>query len=207
MTLKISPGDAALVVDMQKCFMPGWELPVHEADKIIKPINDSLEGYETVAFSQCHHKPGHVSFASSHPGKKPGDIIRLANGLDQMLFNDHGIPGTKGAEFVDGLNTDYAHIILRKGTELEVDSYSPFESNPGINRVRRSTGLLGCFLERVVRRIVLRGVAGEYCVYFAAVSCGQTIPTVAVWDQINFVDPDNRKIYEPLYRKAGVMLV
>lgn len=206
MEFKPQPGDALLGIDLQPTFMPGGALPVPEGDKIVRPIAELMSQFEHVILTRDHHPKGHISFASSHEGKKPFETIRLY-GKDQMLYEDHGVWGTQEAEIHPDIPKDLAHVILRKGTNRVIDSKSAFEEDVGPDGRRKSTGLMGMLCERNVRRIVLCGLAGEICVYESALSIGQTIPAVVLWDLIKFVNPDVRKDYELLYRKANVIPV
>ena len=124
---KIKPDEssALIVVDVQNCFLPGGSLAVKDGDKVIPVINRIAKAFTNVVMTQDWHTPHHVSFASSHPGKKPFDVIKLAYG-DQVLWPDHCVQGTEGALLSKDLNVPNAELIIRKGFHNDVDSYSAF---------------------------------------------------------------------------------
>src|SRR5882724_9683201 len=124
---KIKPdaSSALIVVDVQNCFLPGGSLAVKDGEKIVPIINNLAKGFENVVLTQDWHTPGHISFASSHPGKKPFDVVRLPYG-DQVLWPDHCVQGTDSAELSKDLKIANAQLIIRKGFHKDVDSYSAF---------------------------------------------------------------------------------
>ncbi len=138
-------GDALIVVDMQYDFMPGGTLPVAEGDAIVPLVNRLASRFATVVLTQDWHPPGHASFTSAHPGAKPFETIRLGYG-DQVLWPDHCVQKSRGAELHHGLDIGHALLVLRKGANREVDSYSAFIEADGVSR----TGLAG-FLQRTRR--------------------------------------------------------
>jgi nicotinamidase/pyrazinamidase len=155
--------DALIVVDMQYDFMPGGALPVAEGDAIVPLVNRLASRFATVVLTQDWHPPGHASFASSHPGAKPFETIRLAYG-EQVLWPDHCVQKSRGAELHRGLDIGHALLVLRKGANREVDSYSAFVEADGVSK----TGLAGFLRERGVDRVFLCGLATDYCVGFSA---------------------------------------
>ena len=124
---KIKPdaGSVLVVVDVQNCFLPGGSLAVKDGDKIVPTINRLAKAFQNVVLTQDWHTPRHISFASSHPGKKPFDVIRLPYG-DQVLWPDHCVQGTEGAALAKDLDIPHAQLIIRKGFNNDVDSYSAF---------------------------------------------------------------------------------
>ncbi|MGC1694922.1 MAG: isochorismatase family protein, partial [Pseudolabrys sp.] len=124
---KIKPdaSSALIVVDVQNCFLPGGSLAVKDGDQVIPVINKIAKSFFNVVMTQDWHTPHHISFASSHPGKKPFDVIKLAYG-DQVLWPDHCVQGTEGAQLSKDLSTPNAELIIRKGFHNDVDSYSAF---------------------------------------------------------------------------------
>jgi nicotinamidase/pyrazinamidase len=167
--VKIAKNDALLVVDMQYDFIPGGALPVEGGDLIINGINyvakKIKERSEYIIFTQDWHPPGHLSFASSHLGKNPGDEYQTQDGaIGPILWPDHCIQGTKGSEFHKDLNTRLASVIIRKGTNPDVDSYSAFLENDK----KTETGLAGYLKSTKVERIYICGLALDYCCYFSA---------------------------------------
>lgn len=160
--------DALVVVDMQYDFMPGGALPVTGGDAVIPGVNGMMrlfsEASLPVVLTQDWHPPGHRSFSSSHPGKKPYDLFE-EGGIGPVLWPDHCVQGTPGAGFHRDLRTDLAHMILRKGFHPEIDSYSGFVENDKKTR----TGLEGYLRGRGITRIFLCGLALDYCVFYTAV--------------------------------------
>src|SRR6185437_5228961 len=110
---------------VQNCFLPGGSLAVRDGDQVIPVINRIAKGFITVVITQDWHTPHHVSFASSHPGKKPFDIIKLPYG-DQMLWPDHCVQGSEGAQIAKDLDIANAALIVRLGSNRDMDSYSAF---------------------------------------------------------------------------------
>src|SRR5262247_3073845 len=136
--IKPGSGDALIVVDMQNCFVPGGTLPVAGGDQIVPLVNRLARAFENVVLTMDWHTPGHVSFASSHAGKKPFESVTLPYGT-QILWPDHCIQGTEGAELVRGLSVPPAQLIIRKAYNPGVDTYSAFIEADGKTR----TGLDG----------------------------------------------------------------
>jgi len=155
--------DALVVTDVQNDFCPGGALAVPSADDIVVPINHLMEGFRHVVLTQDWHPPGHQSFASAHPGRRPHETIDLPAG-PQILWPDHCVQGTRGADFHPGLRAAAARVIVRKGTDPNVDSYSAFVENDGVT----VTGLGGCLRERGVRRVFFAGLALDFCVLWSA---------------------------------------
>lgn len=154
---------ALLIVDMQNDFMPGGSLAVPHGDEIIPIINKLIPKFQHVVATQDWHPKDHVSFASNHPGKKPGEIISV-KGVDQILWPDHCIRNTKGAELVAALNKEPISTIFYKGTDKWVDSYSTFFDNARL----RATGLEEYLESRGINEIYIVGVATDYCVLYSA---------------------------------------
>jgi len=161
--LKPRPSDVLIVVDMQYDFMPGGALAVAEGDAIVPLVNRLAAKFENVVLTQDWHPPGHASFASSHAGAKPFETTRLAYG-EQVLWPDHCVQGSRGAALHENLAIDRAILILRKGANREVDSYSAFVEADGESK----TGLAGFLRERGIARAFLVGLATDYCVGFSA---------------------------------------
>ncbi|MFN3657071.1 MAG: bifunctional nicotinamidase/pyrazinamidase [Pseudolabrys sp.] len=165
MSSLFSPGehDAFLVVDVQNDFCPGGALSVPHGDEIVPLVNKLAQRFAHVLLTQDWHPRGHLSFASSHPGKKPYDVIDVAYG-SQVLWPDHCVQGTRGAAFRDDLDIPHAELVLRKGYHREIDSYSAFFENDRKTR----TGLAGYLSERGLRRVFIAGLAFDFCVRYSA---------------------------------------
>lgn len=161
--LKPGEHDILLVVDVQNDFCPGGGLAVPRGDEIVPLVNGLAARFAHVVLTQDWHPRGHLSFASSHPGKKPYDTIEAPYGT-QVLWPDHCVQGTRGAAFRDDLAVPHAELILRKGYHREIDSYSAFFENDRATR----TGLAGYLAERGFRRVFLAGLAFDFCVRYSA---------------------------------------
>ena len=159
---------ALVVIDVQNDFCPGGALAVVDGDSIVSLINDKMNDYEVIALTQDWHPGGHSSFASSQEGKSPLETFEMPYGT-QVLWPDHCIQGTKGAAFHPDLNTDPANLIVRKGYNPEIDSYSAFFENDQ----KTPTGLHGYLNTRGVTAIDLVGLATDFCVNFSAVDAAK----------------------------------
>lgn len=162
-TLTIGAQDVLLVVDIQNDFCPGGALSVPRGDEVVAPINRLGQRFAHVVLTQDWHPPGHLSFASSHAGRKPYETIEVSYGR-QILWPDHCVQATRGAEFRADLKIAHAELVLRKGYHREIDSYSAFYENDRTTR----TGLAGYLRERGFRRVFLAGLAFDFCVRFSA---------------------------------------
>jgi nicotinamidase/pyrazinamidase len=154
---------ALIIVDVQTCFVAGGSLPVPHGEEVIPLINRIAGAFATVVATQDWHSVDHVSFASSHPGRKPFDSIDLAYGR-QVLWPDHCVMGTEDAQFARGLDTASAQLIIRKGFHRDIDSYSAFLEADR----RTTTGLAGYLRARQVRRVYVCGLATDFCVAWTA---------------------------------------
>jgi nicotinamidase/pyrazinamidase len=161
----VTPGDRdiLLVVDIQNDFCPGGELAVPRGDEIAPLLNRLAARFAHVALTQDWHPRGHLSFASSYPGRKPYETVELAYGT-QVLWPDHCVQGTRGADFRGDLQVPHAELVLRKGYHREIDSYSAFVENDR----RTATGLAGYLRERGFTRVFMAGLAFDFCVRYSA---------------------------------------
>ena len=164
-SVKIKPGaqDVLLVIDVQNCFTPGGSLAVKDGDAIVPLINKLAGGFEHVVLTQDWHTPGHVSFASSHAGKKPFETTSLPYGT-QVLWPDHCVQDTNGANLHPALKIPHAQLVIRKGYRKDVDSYSAFMEADG----KTPTGLAGYLRERGLTRCYFVGLATDFCVAWSA---------------------------------------
>ncbi len=162
--MRAGADDILLVVDVQNDFCPGGALAVPRGDEVVPVVNRLAPLFPHVAMTQDWHPPGHLSFASAHPGRKPFETIDLAYGA-QTLWPDHCVQGSDGAAFHRGLNLPQAELVLRKGFRREIDSYSAFYENDR----RTPTGLAGYLRERGFKRVFLVGLATDFCVHYSAV--------------------------------------
>lgn len=152
-----------LVVDIQNDFCPDGALAIPRGDEVVPAINRIAGRFAHVILTQDWHPRGHSSFASAHPGRKPYDLIDVAYGK-QILWPDHCVQGTRGAEFRKDLDIPKAELILRKGYHPGIDSYSAFYENDR----KTPTGLGGYLRERGFSRIAIAGLAFDFCVRFSA---------------------------------------
>jgi len=155
---------ALLVVDIQNDFLPGGALGVPEGDEIIETVNklQIYNKFDLVVGTQDWHPADHGSFASQYEGKNPLDRTTLA-GLDQILWPDHCVRGTRGAQFPDQLDTRKMEAIFRKGMEKDIDTYSAFFDNGH----KKDTGLAGYLRARNIDHVYIVGLAGDFCVNFS----------------------------------------
>lgn len=167
--------DALLVIDVQNDFCSGGALAVHHGEAVVEPINALMEEFAVIVLSQDWHPVGHSSFASQHPGHAALDMVKMPYG-PQVLWPDHCIIGTPGAEFHPELRTDRAQTIVRKGFRPEIDSYSAFFENDHAT----PTGLEGYLRTRGVERVTVVGLALDFCVHYTAVDAAKLGFEVAV---------------------------
>jgi len=161
--MAVGPQDVLLVVDIQNDFCPGGALAVPRGDEVVPLVNRLAARFAHVVITQDWHPARHLSFASSHPGRKPYETIEVAYG-PQILWPDHCVQGTTGAQLRDDLHIPHAELVLRKGYHRGIDSYSAFYENDRATH----TGLAGYLRERGLRRVLLAGLAFDFCVRFSA---------------------------------------
>lgn len=154
---------ALLLIDIQKDFLPGGFLAVPEGDKVIPILNKLQPHFDLVVATQDWHPQNHKSFASNHEGKQPFEETEL-QGMAQVLWPDHCVQNSEGANFATSLHMHQVEAIFRKGTNPEIDSYSGFYDNGHL----KSTGLADYLRGRQVQQVYVAGLAGDYCVYFSA---------------------------------------
>jgi nicotinamidase/pyrazinamidase len=162
---KIKPdaASALIVVDVQNCFVAGGSLAVKDGNAVVPVINAIAPAFGNVILTQDWHTPGHASFASMYPGRKPFETIKLGYG-NQVLWPDHCVQGTQDAALVEDLNIPQAALILRKGFHHDVDSYSAFEEADR----KTSTGLRGYLEQRGIKALFVTGLATDFCVAWTA---------------------------------------
>jgi nicotinamidase/pyrazinamidase len=170
--------DALLVIDVQNDFCPGGALAVPQGDQVVTACNALATMFSTVVFTQDWHPAGHASFASSHAGVVPYDTLRLAYG-PQVAWPDHCVQGSAGAEFHRSLHVHRASLVVRKGTNPTIDSYSAFYENDRTT----PTGLGGALRELGVSRVVLCGLATDFCVKYTALDARRLGLQVLVVDE------------------------
>ena len=196
--------EAFLVIDVQNDFCPGGALAVLEGDMIVQPINEAMDHFDLVVLTQDWHPREHKSFASSYENKRPFDTVEMFYG-DQILWPDHCIQGSLGANFHPDLKDEKADIIIRKGSNPAVDSYSAFFENDKVT----PTGLHGYLRDCGVTDLTLVGLATDFCVAFSALDAARLGYQVTVsLDMVRAIDADGslRSAMDKM-SKAGVNLV
>ena len=156
--------DVLVVIDVQNDFCSGGALAVPDGDAVVPEIRTLMAAFEHVVLTQDWHPAGHSSFASQHEGHAPFETVDMAYG-PQILWPDHCVQGTPGADFHADLDWSRAELVIRKGFRRHIDSYSAFFENDR----QTPTGLKGYLDERGFTRVVLAGLATDFCVHFSAV--------------------------------------
>lgn len=182
----IKPDDASalLVIDVQNCFLPGGSLAVKDGEQVVPVINKIAKGFSNVVMTQDWHTAGHVSFASTHNGKKPFETIDLPYGK-QVLWPDHCVQGTDGAALSKELSIPQAELVIRKGFHKDVDSYSAFTEADG----KTTTGLAAYLKARNIKRVFVAGLATDFCVAWTALDARKAgFETYVVEDACRGID-------------------
>ena len=178
--------NALILVDIQNDFLPGGPLAVPFGDEIIPLVNELQNSFSLVVATQDWHPQSHKSFASNHPGKKAFETTIL-HGLEQVLWPDHCIQGSLGAQIHSSININKVEGIFRKGMDVEIDSYSAFYDNG----YKKSTGLAGYLRERKIKKVYVCGLAADYCVYYTAKdSLKENFETYIIEDATRAIDPN-----------------
>jgi nicotinamidase/pyrazinamidase len=198
----IGDNDVLLVVDVQNDFCPGGSLPVPEGDRVVPIINALAGKFHHVVATQDWHPAGHHSFASSHAGRKPYDTIEVAYG-PQILWPDHCVQGTGGAEFRSDLALTNLELVIRKGFRPHIDSYSAFYENDRTT----PTGLGGYLRERGFERVFLAGLALDFCVRYSAEDARKLgFPATVIEDACRAIDIDgSMEATRRSFASAGVV--
>jgi nicotinamidase/pyrazinamidase len=206
MTDKVTIGDrdVLLIVDIQNDFCPGGSLAVPRGDEVVPLINGLAGKFAHVVLTQDWHPRGHLSFASSHPGKKSYQTIVAAYGT-QVLWPDHCVQGTAGAALHEDLAVPHAELVLRKGYQREIDSYSAFYENDR----KTHTGLAGYLRERDFRRVFLAGLAFDFCVRYSAEDAHREwFEAIVIEDACRGIDVDGSvAATRELFRVLGIRCI
>jgi len=196
---------ALILVDVQNDFMPGGALPVAEGDAIVPVVNRLQDAFDLIVATQDWHPANHGSFASQHPGKKPGDVIDL-NGIEQVLWPDHCVQGSKGAEFHPRLDRTRITEVFHKGVDRDIDSYSGLFDNGH----RRGTGLAEFLKSTGVTDVFIAGLATDYCVKFTALDARDLGYNVTVIEDacrgVNLNPDDSADAFDAM-RRAGIDVI
>lgn len=202
--MHVTHNDLLLVVDVQNDFCPGGQLAIAGGDEVIPVIHKIAPLFEHIILTQDWHPPSHLSFARTHPGKRPFEQVQLSYG-EQTLWPDHCVQGTRGAEFHAALHLPQAELILRKGFRPQIDSYSAFFENDRAT----ATGLAGYLRERHLTRVFLAGLAFDYCVAYSALDARRLgIPAVVLRDACRAIDLHGSvAAIEKEFAASGVTLI
>lgn len=196
---------ALLIIDIQNDFLPGGSLAVPNGDEVIEVANQWSAKPELVIATQDWHPADHLSFASQHPQQQVGDIVEL-DGLEQVLWPDHCIQGSSGANFPPDLRTDRIDTVIRKGCNRRIDSYSGFFDNAR----KQSTNLENVLREHGVIAVDILGLATDYCVLSTALDAVDLgFETRVILDGIRGVDLQNGDCVAAItrMRDSGVSFV
>lgn len=195
---------ALIVIDVQNDFCPGGALAVAGGDEIVQPINALMAEFDAVVLTQDWHPAGHSSFASQHAGAAPFSLTEMPYG-PQVLWPDHCVQGSPGANFHMALEADRAELIIRKGFRREIDSYSAFFENDH----QTPTGLEGYLRTRGVSKLTLVGLATDFCVNFSAVDAAKLgFEVIVRQDLCRAIDLDGSlKSAQDGMTAAGVTLI
>ncbi len=182
--IKVDDTSVLIVVDVQNCFLPGGSLAVNGGDQVVPVINRLAKAFTNVVMTQDWHTPDHVSFASTHPGKQPFDVIELDYGK-QVLWPDHCVQGTDGAALSKDLSIPQAQLVIRKGFHKDVDSYSAFMEADG----KTTTGLASYLKARKMKHVFVVGLATDFCVAWTALDARKAgFETYVVEDACRGID-------------------
>jgi nicotinamidase/pyrazinamidase len=185
-SIAIDADDVLLAIDMQYDFLPGGALGVPGGDSIVPIVNRLVSAFTQVVFTQDWHPEDHVSFAASHDGAKSFDVVKQPYG-DQVLWPKHCVQGEPGAELHEGLDVDAAFLVLRKGANAGMDSYSAFTEADG----KTTTGLAAMLKARGARRVFACGLATDFCVAHSALDARLAgFETFVVEDACRAIDAD-----------------
>ena len=188
MAQDITPGtgDVLLAIDVQNDFCPGGALAVPDGDAVVPVINRLAGAFDHVLLTQDWHPAGHTSFASSHAGRQPFETIEVAYGA-QTLWPDHCVQGSTGAAFHENLEALRAELIIRKGYDPAIDSYSAFYENDRTT----ATGLTGYLRTRGFERVFMAGLATDFCVAYSAIDAAREgFAVVVIEDACRAIDLD-----------------
>jgi nicotinamidase/pyrazinamidase len=208
MPLAIHARAALIVVDVQPDFMPGGTLACHEGDAIVPGIDHLLRQrlFRHVVATQDWHPAGHASFASTHPGTAPFQRIEL-HGHPQTLWPDHCVQGTAGSVLHPAIDWSPVDLILRKGSDPRVDSYSGFRENHGPRGMRPATGLAGWLRERGVDEVFVCGLARDVCVLWTAQDAmALGFRATLLWDLTRPVTPGDDESLRQTLQDTGIAI-
>lgn len=208
--ITMSPDHAVLlVVDVQNDFLPGGALAVADGDAILEPLAKLMRSgaFRHIVATQDWHPPGHVSFASTHRGRKPFESM-LLYGHEQVLWPDHCVVGSEGAALNGRLPWERVRAVIRKGSDPKVDSYSGFRNNWNEDGERPPTGLGGYLRECGFDKVYVCGLARDVCVKWTAEDAAALgFETTFLWDLTRSVDPSSDEEVRASLRAKGIRLL
>lgn len=195
---------ALIVIDVQNDFMPGGTLAVAQGDAIVPMINEAMyQDFDLVVATQDWHPQEHKSFASNHAGQNVFDLIEL-HGISQVLWPDHCVQGTSGADFHRDLDTRPISAIFRKGTNTDVDSYSAFLDN----NQKDHTGLHGYLQDKGVTELTFCGLAGDFCVAYSVNDALALGYKVRILDAaVRAINPETYRQCKSEWLQKGVLII
>ncbi len=192
-----------IIVDAQNDFMQGGPMEVNEGDQIIPVINKIQDNFDLVVATQDWHPSNHISFVSQHEGHTPFEKITI-KGMEQILWPDHCVRNSKGAELHPELKTDRIEAIFRKGMDVNIDSYSGFYDN----NHEKTTGLAGYLREKGATELYFTGLAADICVYFTLKDAlGENLDSTLIEDGTRPLDKDNFEKLKKELRKEGAKFI
>ncbi|MCA9427920.1 MAG: bifunctional nicotinamidase/pyrazinamidase [Candidatus Omnitrophica bacterium] len=197
--------NALILVDLQYDFMPGGSLAVPEGDEVLAVANRLIPHFDRVVATQDWHPADHLSFASQHKDRSVGDLIEL-DGVEQVVWPDHCVQGTRGAAFHEDLDVDRIRHVVQKGTNREIDSYSGFFDNGH----KQATGLAALLEELDVKEVAILGLATDYCVKFTALDAVRLgFATYLIEDGCRGVDLNPGDVVQAIeeMKEAGVKVM
>lgn len=202
--MQITAQDVLIVVDVQNDFCPGGALEVPHGDQVVDEILRAARSFRHIVLTQDWHPAGHLSFATSHPGRKAFESIEASYG-PQILWPEHCIQDTPGADFRPSLLLPQAELILRKGYRREIDSYSAFFENDHVT----PTGLGGYLRERGLNRAFFAGLAYDFCVGYSALDARRLGLSAVILKQGSRAIDLNGSVesMEEQFRQAGVIVI
>ncbi|WP_265823692.1 bifunctional nicotinamidase/pyrazinamidase [Geovibrio ferrireducens] len=195
---------ALIVVDVQNDFCPGGALAVKNGSRVVPAINSLMDSFEVIVGTQDWHPVNHSSFASNNDAEPFS--VKTLNGVNQVMWPEHCIQGSNGADFHPDLHADAFNIIIRKGTNPDIDSYSAFTENDGVT----VTGLRGWLSELDIKKVYITGLATDFCVLYTALDAVKAgFETYVIEDACKGVDFPEGNVVKAVsaMKEAGIRVV
>jgi nicotinamidase/pyrazinamidase len=195
---------ALIVVDVQNDFCPGGALAIKNGSRVVPAINSLMDSFEVIVGTQDWHPVNHSSFASNNDAEPFS--VKTLNGVNQVMWPEHCIQGSNGADFHPDLHADAFNIIIRKGTNPDIDSYSAFTENDGVT----VTGLRGWLSELDIKKVYITGLATDFCVLYTALDAVKAgFETYVIEDACKGVDFPEGNVVKAVsaMKEAGIRVV